>query len=125
MSELTPIGDLLDFAFDLREKRKVLEREAEEIGKQEKAALEEVMGRVQKDQISGLRTAKCSAFLDEKDVPQIVDWSAFYKHIQETGDFDLLQRRPGEKACQSRWENGEKLPGVEKFHLVKISLRTR
>jgi hypothetical protein len=125
MSTETPIGDLLDRAWELRETRKLLEAQVADIEKQEKAALEEVLNRLSKDQINGARGTRCSAFLDEKDVPQVKDWSAFYKYIQTTGDFDLLQKRPGEKACALRWENGEQLPGVEKFHVVKVSLRTR
>ena len=121
----TSIGDLLDRAFDLREERKRLEALAEAVKKNETAALEEVLARLSKDQINGARGKKCSAFLEEKDVPQVADWSAFYAHIQKTGDFDLLQKRPGEKACQARWEAGEKLPGVVPFHLIKVSLRVR
>lgn len=60
--------------------------------------------------------------LKEKDVPRITDYEALCKHIKKNDAWDLLQRRPGEVACQSRWEAGEEIPGVEKFHVKKLAL---
>jgi hypothetical protein len=54
-------------------------------------------------------------------VPQVKDWQAFYGYIQETGAFELLERRPGKAAARERWEAGEIIPGIDKFPVYKLT----
>lgn len=62
-------------------------------------------------------------------VPQTVykaeDWPAFYKHIQATGEFDLLHKREGQTALRDRDSNNELPPGVRRttFHKLVLTVK--
>ena len=43
-------------------------------------------------------------------------------HIRKTKDFSLLQRRLAAPAIKERWEAGKKVPGVEPFAILKVSV---
>jgi hypothetical protein len=75
--------------------------------------------------LTEVKTKLGVARLEGKNLPQIESpeaWATFYAHILATGQFDLLQKRFGERACQERWENGEAIPGVKKFYKIDIKL---
>lgn len=44
--------------------------------------------------------------------PSPEDWGKIWKHIQKTGEFELVQRRLNNTAIKERWELGVKIPGV-------------
>jgi hypothetical protein len=54
--------------------------------------------------------------------PSVTDWTKLYAHIKRTGNFELLQRRVGEKAVAERWDLGKKVPGVEQFPVETLSV---
>jgi hypothetical protein len=57
-----------------------------------------------------------------KVVPQVQDWPTLHKYILRTKDFSLLQRRLSESAIKERWDDSKKVPGVEPFNAVKVSV---
>lgn len=44
------------------------------------------------------------------------------KYIAQHGNWEMLHKRLGERACQERWEAKEKIPGVKAFNQVTIKL---
>ena len=52
--------------------------------------------------------------------PHVTDWKKFHDHILATGDFSLLERRPGQKAIAERWDDSKIIPGVEKFPVYSL-----
>jgi hypothetical protein len=116
------IGSCIDNLVALRSKRKEVEREAESIKDQEKALEEHLLREFGKAALDGARGSKGSAKIDEKDTPRVTDWEAFYAYIHKNKAWELLQKRPGERACQERWEENEEIPGVEKFKVIKLTI---
>ena len=57
----------------------------------------------------------------EKDEPAIDNWPELYKHIQKTGEFELLQRRLNTGSVKERWEIGKKVPGVTSIPVESLS----
>lgn len=114
----------LDLALQWREKR--AERLA--LAKQVEA-LEEVEKALKQKLIENLRKAKNKAVsngerlfqLVVKDEPTIEDWPAFYKHIQKTGEFELLERRVNRGSVKERWQVGKKVPGVGSIPVETLS----
>lgn len=54
------------------------------------------------------------------------DWTSVWAHIQETGNFDLLQKRLGENACKAYLEEtGELPPGVDLHQEYDIVVRRK
>ena len=113
------LGACIDLGFSLREKRKALEAQAEKVSEEEAALAEYILEQFKDQKIDGARGKKGLASFVPKKVPVIdIDlggWPALYKHIQKSGDFELLQKRLGEKAVQERWDAGKAIPGVKPF----------
>lgn len=116
------LGESIDAALAVRTARKELEAVIKQMESDETRIEEHIIASFKKSEIEGARGKHGTATLKEKDVPKVVDWDAFYAHIRKTGSFELLQRRPGEGACQERWEAKESIPGVEKFHKVDLHI---
>jgi len=53
--------------------------------------------------------------LDNRKLPQVVDWSAFHKYILESGYIHLLENRPSVAGCRELFESHSPIPGVVPF----------
>ena len=115
------IGACADLLFDVRAKRWHLERLAEEWHQQEIALKEHIIRVLPKTEtlVGGLHHA---VRVVTKTKPRITDWDAFYAHIRETGDFELMQRRPSDAAIQERWEQENEVPGVGTYTVIDVLL---
>jgi len=95
----------------------------------EVATLKEAEDTLKKDLIARLGKAANKAVatggriiqLVTKDQPVVSDWPLLYKHIQKTGDFDLLEKRLGRKAAEYRFDDGQVIPGVSKLPVDTLS----
>lgn len=121
MAELK-IGTKIDRLFKLREKRKVVKKELEDIKAKEKELSDDIMKSLPKDKIEGAagKLAKCS--ISKKKVPAVKDWPKFWKYILRNKATDMLQKRVSQAAWEERVEKGKKVPGVESFTVVSLSL---
>jgi len=54
--------------------------------------------------------------------PSVTDWTAFYQHIKDTGEVDLLQKRPMVSAIKARWEAGDDVPGIARLETETCSI---
>jgi hypothetical protein len=105
--------------------------------KAQKAALNKDLARVQaeitaisnhliavlpKSDASGVSGRFANARVVVKQVPRVVDWALFYAHVAKKKAWELLQRRVGETAIKERWDAGERVPGVEPFAIVTVSV---
>lgn len=114
----------LDLAIQWRTKR------AERLAKQKEVdALEEVEKALKKQVMEALSKAKNKAIsngerlfqLVTKPEPTVDDWPTLYKHIQKTGEFELLERRPNRGSIKERWDLGKKVPGVGSIPVDSLS----
>ena len=120
----TQLGELADLYHEYKTKRLAADKVAANLKSSEAAAHELLIQQMllQKASAVGGKLLRVSVDLDKPDyVPTVKDWPAFYAYIQETGAFELLERRPGKAACRERWEAQEEVPGVEKFPVYKLS----
>jgi hypothetical protein len=118
------IGGLIDKLYanrkeisDLEAKKKALKKEAEDI---ESRALSLM------DAQGTTRGAgkNAQALVNDKVTPHVVDWDKFYEFIHENRFYHLLHRRPSSQSCVELFENGEQIPGVEKFTKRQVNLRS-
>lgn len=116
------LGACADRLYETRQKRLAMQKEVDEVEAEEKALREHIIQTLPKSEASGVAGKVARVTVVTKDVPQVKDWDAFYKYVSRTKSFDLLQRRLGETAVKERWENGKKIPGVEAFTVVSVSL---
>jgi hypothetical protein len=116
------LGPCIDLLAQARQKRKKKEAETEEIKKSESDIKEHMLRIFKKQDIDGARGRLGSVSLVEKDVPQVKDKEAFGRYVARTKSWDLLYGKAVEEGCQARWEAGEQIDGVEKFHKADIRL---
>lgn len=57
-----------------------------------------------------------------KNKPRAEDWTQIHKYIAQHDAFDLVQKRLGEEAVESRWEDGIDIPGVIAFPTYKLTI---
>jgi len=116
------LGACADKLFQLREKRLEMQKAVDEVEAEEKALKEHLINNLPKSEASGVAGKLARVTIVTKQIPQVKDWDLFYKHVKKTGEFELLQRRLTDSAIKERWEEGKKIPGVESFNAVTVSI---
>lgn len=116
------LGACADALYTLREQRLIVEKQAEAIKARETAIRNHLIDTLPKDDSTGTSGKVARAQLKTKQVPTVEDWPTLYKYVKRTGAFELLQRRLSTEAIAERWEAGHKVPGVEAFNLVTVSV---
>lgn len=116
------LAQCADLLYETREARLALQKDVDALEDQEKQLREHIINNLPKSQATGVAGKVARATIVMKIVPQVQDWDKFYAHIKKTGDFELMQKRIGTKAIEERWENKKKVPGVEPFNAVTVSL---
>jgi hypothetical protein len=114
-------GGIADRLYELNKGRLAQQKIADAIEEEEKALKAHLIATMPKDDTGGIgKVARVS--LGSKEVPQVKDWEAFYKHVLKTKNFSFLQKRVGEAMIKEIWDAGKEVPGVEHFAVVTVSL---
>lgn len=116
------MGACADKLFELRNKRLAVQKEVDAVAAEETALKNHIIENLPKSEASGVAGKLARVTVVTKQIPQVKDWDAFYKHVKKTGDFDLMQRRLTDAAIKERWEAGKEVPGVEHFNAVSVSI---
>ena len=123
--DLTTIksGKLVDLLWTLAQERKLIEAQAAVVKKEEDRIEEFLMQTLKKSDLNGLRGTLAQVSVTHSVFPQFVDWDLFYKFVVKHDAFGLLQKRASVGAFKERWDAGEKIPGVEQFTKVGLSVK--
>lgn len=116
------MGACADKLFELRNKRLAMQKEVDIISAEESALKNYIIENLPKSEASGVSGKLARVTIVVKQIPQVKDWEAFYKYVKKTGSFDLMQKRLTDAAIKERWEDGKKIPGVESFNAVSVSI---
>jgi hypothetical protein len=116
------IGNLIDKAYDLRQKRLELQREVDKIKDQENEIRQAIMFELDMHGLAKASGAHASAGITMSIQPQVEDWDSVYRFVAETNRFDLLQKRLSTTAWRELVEEGVKVPGTFVTEVRDISL---
>lgn len=116
------LGACADLLFDIKSRRLELQHEVDALQEQETALSNYIIDTVPKGD-TGASGKHHRVTIVPKIVVQVEDWDKFYAYIARTKAWELLQRRPGEKAIAERWDNGKEVPGIVPFQTVRVSLQ--
>lgn len=116
------LAECADLAYELREQRLKIQKEAEAVAKNEALLREHLIQTLPKSLASGVSGKVANAKIERKTVPQVTDKAKFLAYVKKTGQFDLISTSMNSKAVEDRWENKKKVPGVGEFQVVKLSL---
>lgn len=116
------LGACADLLYELKQERLKQQKVVDALAVYESALRDHIIAELPKSEALGVTGHKARVTVVTKDVPTVKDWDALYAHVRETGHFELLQRRLGDKAVAERWDQGVAVPGVEPFTAVTVSL---
>ena len=118
--QLAACADLL---YETREQRLALQKQIDNLSKQESALKEHLINNLPKSEASGVAGKVCRVTVVTKEKPNVVDQEVFRKYMSRTRRFDLAQNlQPSAPAIRDMWESGKDIPGVEKFNAVTVSM---
>lgn len=116
------IGRRADLYSDIRALRLAMEKEVEAVKAREHEVRESIIADLSKSDDTGAAGLRYRAQIVSKDVPRAMDWAKVHAYIRETGRFDLLQKRLGEKAVMDMAEAREFIPGIEIVKVPDVSI---
>lgn len=115
------MGNLADKWFALRDERLALDKKVAELKAAENAAKSALIQSLAKEKVSSVGGMSVKVELTPKKKPILENYVALCEHIKKTGDFDLLQKRLGEKAVKERWDNDVEVPGIGSYDYDDLS----
>lgn len=115
------LGACADRLWELREARLAQQKLADALETEEKALKEHVVQNLPKGD-TGASGRHHRVTVYRADVPSVKDWPKFFAYVAKTKAWDLLQHRFSKEAIEARWAARKKIPGVEVFGVVKVSL---
>jgi hypothetical protein len=120
-----PPGKLADFLYELVQLGKMLSKLTtpfDDILPPTKKAVEDhFINTLSVNETSGVQGTGARVQITQSEIPTPTDWPAIYKHIQKTGEFELLGRKLSTEAIRERWENKKQIPGIGVFIAKKVS----
>ena len=117
------LGEQIDALYELRERRIALQREADDLKRQETNLEFELMSQVTSLGIAAAKGRRASFSVTHEVVPNVNDWSKLHDYIIIEKDFTLLQKRIGVTAWRDYYETGLLIPGTDAVTLNKVNLR--
>lgn len=116
------LGLCADLLYTTRANRLLLQKEVDALEEQEKLLKEHIINTLPKSDQSGASGKLANVKVLKKLVPQVKDWDAFYLYVGKNKRWDLMQRRLSDTAVKEMWDSGKKIPGVESFDAVTVSI---
>lgn len=116
------IGLCADEYHEVRDIRLAMEKDVEKVKERETELREHIIGTLSKSDDTGAAGRFYRAQVLSKDAYRATDWGQVQSYIQQTGRFDLLQKRLGEKAVAEMYAAGELPPGIEHLTVPDLSI---
>lgn len=116
------IGLCADLYAEVRDLRLAMQKHTDEMKARESEIREHIINNLSKSDDTGAAGKRYRAQIVTKAKATLRDWTAFSNYVLETGRFDLLQKRISDKPVMEMLEEGERVPGVERFNAVEVSI---
>ena len=117
------IGSLIDTMNHLREKRRLIAKQDDELKKEYDAAETQLIEMMDAEGCAKSTGKTASAGISETMVFNTVDWDAFMAYLIKTKQAHLVQRRVSAPAVLELFQAKGKVPGLEPFTKRAINLR--
>jgi len=129
MSTVT-VDKVIDAVVALRDKRSALAAKYKEKDGALKEKLEKLntwlLAKMQEDGASQLGSEAGTAYVQTKMKASAADWESVWGYVQETGRFDVLEKRLSAKTIQAiHEEEGVLVPGVNIFQEQSVTVRRK
>lgn len=116
------IGLCADLYAEVRELRLAMQKHTDEMKARESEIREHIIDNLSKSDDTGAAGKRYRAQVVTKLKPALVDFNAYCNYVVQTLRFDLWQKRINERAVLDMLEEGESVPGIERFNAVDVSI---
>jgi hypothetical protein len=123
--DTSQLAELADEYFLLRQERLEEQKYVDKLEEKEKKLKQYLMDAFLETKSTAIGGRLVEISVVEKVEPTVENYDALYKHVQATGEFDLLYRRVNAAAVKERWQLHEKVPGVVGFPVQSLSMHAR
>ena len=117
-----PLGKQVDHFFLLRERKRQLERQLEELEAEIRFKEMELMASMDAQGISKVTGMSATVSVSESVKPSVEDWTEFEEYIHANRYFHLLERRPSVLGCRELFEKNGRIPGVVPYIQRKLRM---
>lgn len=117
------VGLCADLYKEVSELRLAMQKEVDKVKARETEIKDYIIDNLSKSDDTGAAGKKYRAQITTKAAASVADWDKVREFIRENDRFDLLSKSINQSAVKSMWENGEQVPGVEKFNSVGVSIK--
>jgi hypothetical protein len=115
------IGARADLLHEVREVRKMMQKETDEVKARETEIETSIINDLPKSS-KGVAGLRYFVKVVPERRPQVTDWPAFHAYVIDNARTDLLQKRLSDRAVMDMYEAGELPPGLDTVLIPKISL---
>lgn len=114
--------------YEIKDTRAALNKKSEDMAAESDNLKAELIARLKKTGAAAVNTTledgrQASATVTMRSTGKLLDWAVLRAHILKTGEIDLLEKRLAVGAARERWQQGLKVPGVERVDEEDISLK--
>lgn len=102
--------------------RLLMQKDVDEVKKRETEISEHLIEHLSASDDTGVSGKKYHAKVESKPAATADDWELIYDYIVENDRFDLMGKSLNQKAVKEMWADDEKVPGVKKINVKKLSL---
>lgn len=117
------IGSMTDQLIGLRERKRLLEAQVDEIQKEFDSVSEALMSKLESEGTDKGTGKTGSVSVSTSVVAQVDDWDAFGKYVIKSNQPHLLQRRVSDAAWRELYEKKGAVPGTSPFSKKRLNLR--
>lgn len=117
------LGQIAEAILAVKMQEKALNSQLEILAKERYELEEKLRIAAEKEGLTKGGTGDSSWTINIETVPQVKERDLFYRYLLDNEALHLLQCRPAVKACREMWDNGEQIPGIEKFSKPKVTVK--
>ena len=119
------INDLLDYLHSTRVEIKGLQEIENKLKKRQRALEATLMTKLDQQGVDRVGNDVCTVSLKKEIVPTVEDWDSVQRHVRDTGQFELLQKRMSATAYRELRSMNLDVPGVKPTELTRINFRSK
>lgn len=119
------LSDLLVELAKTKKAIKSLQDQEKEFNSQKRELDYQIAIKMQEQGLDKVSNDICTVSLKTEIVPTVEDWDAVFKHIVDTNQFELVQKRMSSTAYRELITMGMEVPGVKSTELTRINFRSK
>ena len=119
------LGTSIDALYNFDQRIHAIERRLKKIKGRRAIEERKLLRAMQDSKLEKGAGKRANAAISKRRIPTIKNQRKFQKYVKKHNAFDLYQNRIASRAYFARLEENEKVPGVDIFEKVSVSIRKR